>query len=167
MGSIASKKIDTVTTYIYDYQKKLFYNTYTKRKISKAYRLFLLARMFTIFQNSCGKLTFSSIKDYIKDNQKEYQQIKKAKEFADNKIKERHQKIFFWIKRQAQGHFQGFARLIHIENVFIFYRLAYSFAAVKRVYTAEKYKAMHKMLEDQGSILKEREENKQNMINTR
>lgn len=34
--------------------------------------------------------------------------------------------------------------MIHIENVFIFYRLSYAFAAIKRKYTAEKYKAMYK-----------------------
>ena len=51
-----------------------------------------------------------------------------------------------WLKRQAMAHHQGFARLIHIENVFYFYRQTFAFAAIKRVYTAEKYKAMHKYL---------------------
>ena len=62
-----------------------------------------------------------------------------------------------WLKRQAVGHHQGFSRLIHVENVFIFYHQAYAFAAIKRVYTAEKYKAMHKYLEDQGSVLQEKQ----------
>jgi hypothetical protein len=65
------------------------------------------------------------------------------------------------------GHHQGFARMIHIENVFIFYRLTFAFAAIKRVYTVEKYKAMHKYLEDQGNVLKERQENSANLTNAR
>ena len=52
--------------------------------------------------------------------------------------------IFAYLRRQTQGHHQGFARMIHIENVFIFYRLSVAFAAIKRQYTAEKYKAMLK-----------------------
>jgi len=37
--------------------------------------------------------------------------------------------------------------------VFIFYRLANGLAAIKRKYTEEKYKAMHKMLEEEGNVL--------------
>lgn len=57
--------------------------------------------------------------------------------------------------------------MIHIENVFIFYRLTYAFAAIKRKYTAEKYKVMHKFLEDQGNVLKARDENMINLQNNR
>jgi len=52
------------------------------------------------------------------------------------------------------AHHRGFSMMIHIENVFIFYRMAYAFAAIKRVYTAKKYKAMYKFLEEQGDVLK-------------
>lgn len=93
--------------------------------------------------------------------------MKKATTHCDNKIKDKHSRIFGWLKRQAVGHHQGFARLIHVENVFIFYRMAYAFAAIKRVFTAEKYKAMHQYLEDRGGILKERQENMANTQNVR
>lgn len=42
LGSIASKKLDTVTSYVYTYQKRLVYNTYNAKTIKKAYKLFLL-----------------------------------------------------------------------------------------------------------------------------
>jgi hypothetical protein len=61
------------------------------------------------------------------------------------------------LRRQAQGHHQGFARMIHIENVFIFYHLSYALAAIKRKYTSEKYKSMLKELEESGNLLKQRE----------
>ena len=51
---------------------------------------------------------------------------------------------FGYLKRLAKGHHLGFSIMIHIENVFIFYRMTYAFAAIKRKYTVEKYKAMHK-----------------------
>jgi hypothetical protein len=35
--------------------------------------------------------------------------------------------------------------------------MTYAFAAIRRKYTAEKYKAMHKFLEEQGDVLKTRE----------
>jgi cell division protein FtsB len=65
--------------------------------------------------------------------------------------------IFQYIKRVARGHQLGFSIMIHIENVFIFYRLTCGFAAIKRKYTAEKYKAMYKELEDDSNLLKSRE----------
>ena len=55
------------------------------------------------------------------------------------------------------AHFKGFKRLTHVDSIFYFYRLTYAFAAVKRVYTAEKYKAMEKELEDQGTLLNDRQ----------
>jgi len=60
----------------------------------------------------------------------------KAVKYYNEKVKLKHRQIFIWMKRQAQGHHQGFSRLIHVENVFYFYRLTYAFAAIKRVYTA-------------------------------
>ena len=65
------------------------------------------------------------------------------------------------------GHQQGFRQLIHIENVFIFYRVAWAFAAVKREYTARKYEAMYKELEDKGNVLKEKQENNANLQNSK
>ena len=65
------------------------------------------------------------------------------------------------------AHFKGFKRLIHVDSIFYFYRLTYAFAAIKRVYTAEKYKAMEKQLEDQGTLLNDRQENKKNIENAR
>lgn len=63
--------MDTITNYIYDYQKRLVYNTYNASKIKKAYKLFHLSRIFSIFYSSCGRRTFGSIRDYIKLNKEE------------------------------------------------------------------------------------------------
>ena len=146
-----------MTNYIYEYQKRLIYNTFNAKKIKKAYSLFLVQRFVTVLQNSAGKQVIASIRDYIKDNQKEIEVQKKVTKHFENKIKNRHKRIFMWWRRQAVGHFKGFARLCHAENIFYFYRLVYAFAAIKRVYTAEKYKALEKELEDQGSVLNERQ----------
>lgn len=159
--------MDTVTSYIYSYQQKMVFNTYTANKIKKAYKLFLLARMVTIFSCTAERQAFGSLRISVKQQQQENEAIKKAVSFCEAKIKSKHKSIFLWLKRQALGHHQGFARLIHIENVFLFYRQAYAFAAIKRVYTAEKYTAMHRYLEDQGNVLKERQENLANTQNTR
>ena len=67
---IASKKIDTVTHYIDNYQKRLVYNTYNAKKIKKAYRLFLMQRFVGILQNSSCKQAVGSIREYIRDHQK-------------------------------------------------------------------------------------------------
>ena len=73
---------------------------------------------------------------------------KKVDKYLEDKRKGLLQNSFTYIKRVTKGHRIGFSIMIHIENVFIFYRMAYAFAAVKRKFTAEKYKAMHKQLED-------------------
>ena len=59
---IASKKVDTVTSYIFDYQKRLVYNTWNAKKIKKAYRMFLMQRFVSILQNSACKQGVSSIR---------------------------------------------------------------------------------------------------------
>ncbi len=71
LGIIASKKFDYVINYTNNYQRRMVYNTYNALKIKKAYKLFLLTRMFTIVYSACGKQTLASIQDYIKNNQKE------------------------------------------------------------------------------------------------
>ena len=159
--------MDYVTNYVLDYQQRLFFNTYVANKISKAYKTFLSARMMSVFQLSCQRQTFSSIQEYIKANQRYYELNKKVDRFIEDKLLLKKKTIFRWVKRQAVGHQQGFRQLIHIENVFIFYRVAWAFAAVKREFTAKKYEAMYKELSDKGNVLKEKEENNANLQNTK
>lgn len=54
--------------------------------------------------------------------------------------------MFGYVRRLSVGHRRGFAAMINIENVFIFYREAVGFAGIKRKFTVEKYKAMQKEL---------------------
>ena len=70
LGIIASKKVDTVSNYIFAYQRRVIFNTYNAKKIKKAYYLFHMQRMLSILQNSAERQGVSSIRDYIKDNQR-------------------------------------------------------------------------------------------------
>ena len=167
LGVIASKKIDYVTNYAENYQKRDVFHTYISQKIKKTYKTLLLARFLNICQISCERQTFSALQEHIKLHKREKDLERKVDKYVEAQTKKRISDIFGYIKRVAKGHRLGFSIMIHIENVFIFYRMSYAFAAIKRKFTVEKYKAMHKELEDEGNILKSREENMINMQNAR
>jgi hypothetical protein len=135
LGVIASKKLDYVTNYAEGYQKKMLFNTYVAIKIKKAYKMFILARFMTILNGSCGRQTFSALQQHTRDHRKMQELDKKIDGFIDEVKKKQVSRIFYRLKRLARGHHQGFATMIHVENVFIFYRLANGLAAIKRKYT--------------------------------
>ena len=64
---IASKKINDVTNYTLAYQQKLFFNTYMRQKIRKAYTTFLIAQLANILQFSAQRQMFSAVKLYVKE----------------------------------------------------------------------------------------------------
>ena len=133
-----------VINYVNSYQQKLVYNQYNARKIKKEYRLLLMRRFVEVLNCSGERRGIASIRDYNDSHRKEYELNKKVQKYYDDKQKNRFRLIFYWLKRQAMAHNQGFKRLQHVDNIYYFYRLTYAFAAIKRVYTAEKYIAMHK-----------------------
>lgn len=70
--------------------------------------------MINILAGSCGRQTFKTIRNSLKVTQHEAEAEKKAKLFFERKNHDRFKAIFYWLKRQAVGHNQGFARMIHI-----------------------------------------------------
>lgn len=115
--------------------------------------MFILARFMTILNESCKRQTFSVLQQHTQQHRRIQQVDKKIDKFIEASRKKQIALIFNKLKRLAKGHHNGFAIMIHIQNVFIFYRLANGLAAIKRKYTEEKYKAMHKMLEEEGNVL--------------
>ena len=63
--------MDTVTSYIYSYQKKLVYNTFTAKKIKKAYKQFLLNRMTSIFNLMGTRRAIGCIREHVKNDTKD------------------------------------------------------------------------------------------------
>ena len=167
LGVIASKKMGGVISYVNQYQQKLVYNQHNARKIKKEYRMLLLKRTVEVLNGSGQRQGLACIRAYVKSHQQEYELDKKVRKYYEDKQRNRFKRVFFWLKRQAMAHNRGFKRLQHVDNIYYFYRLAYAFAAIKRTYTAEKYIAMHKQLEDQGSLLTESQENLKDTENVR
>lgn len=71
LAVIASKKLDNLTRYVESYQQREFFHTYIARKIKKAYKLILLARMLSILNISCERQTFSSLQQHLKSHRRE------------------------------------------------------------------------------------------------
>jgi hypothetical protein len=68
---IASKKIDYVTNYAFDFQKRLLFNSSISIRIKKLYKAYLMERLLNILNDSGCRQTFSVIYEHCKDQRKE------------------------------------------------------------------------------------------------
>jgi hypothetical protein len=66
LGIIASKKLDYVTNYAENCQKKLLFQSYVSIRIKKAYKTFILARFMTILNESCERRIFDTLKQHTR-----------------------------------------------------------------------------------------------------
>lgn len=113
-------------------------------KIRRLYKEYLFSRLCNILQISFERICFKKIEIVSKDQRK--QKILEIREKAFNgKANRKLITICFKaIHQSLKNHKRAFSLLIHVENVLMFYRMAYAWNAIINKTQAEKYKNMGK-----------------------